>query len=59
MYNYVTVFGISADYRTMKIDLALYFTHASNTPVGEILRKRFPESLWLISIYSEKFWFVI
>ena len=25
----------------------------------KILRKRFPESLWVISIYSEKFWFVI
>lgn len=25
----------------------------------KVLRKRFPESLWVISIYSEKFWFVI
>lgn len=32
----------------MEIDLASQLTHALNISVGEILRKRFPESLWVI-----------
>lgn len=55
IYTYITVSGISADHRTMKLDLA----HALNTSMGKILRKRFPESVSVTSIYSEKFWSMI
>lgn len=52
--------GESQRNNVITIDRSCLAVHtALDRSVAEMLRKRFPESLWGISIFSEKFWSVI